>query len=71
MRHSDKASRQTTEGLSLLSIIDGSMSVHQNAPPIFGAQASWLCFGSGLAGRLYEASERGDHSLRWFVPLWA
>lgn len=47
----------------LLSIIEDSKREVQIIPPVFGAQASWLCFGSGLAGRLHHAAERGDNSL--------
>ena len=57
-----KASRSGPQG-PLLSILEGSKREVQIIPPVFGAQASWLCFGSDLAGRLHHAAERGDNSL--------
>ena len=47
----------------LMSLLEGSKREVQIIPPVFGAQASWLCFGSGLAGRLHHAAENGDNSL--------
>ena len=47
----------------LMSILEDSRREVQIIPPVFGVQASWLCFGTGLAGRLYHAAERGDNSL--------
>ena len=46
-----------------MSILEDSRREVQIIPPVFGVQASWLCFGSGLAGRLHHAAENGDNSL--------
>ena len=62
MLHRTKTPRSASQG-PLLSIIEDSKREVQIIPPVFGAQASWLCFGSGLAGRLHRAAERGDNSL--------
>lgn len=62
MLHRTKTPRPAPQGL-LLSIIEDSKREAQIIPPVFGVQASWLCFGTDLAKCLYDAYERRDFAL--------
>ena len=62
MPHRNKTQLSGPQG-PLFSILEANKREVQIIPPVFGVQASWLCFGAGLAGRLHTAAERGDNSL--------
>ena len=55
-------SKPSSNTLSLLAIIKTEQE-QKGTVPVFGVQASWLCFGSGLAARLLKDWESGKHSL--------
>lgn len=55
-------SKPSPHTLPLLAIIKTEQQP-QGPVPVFGIQASWLCFGSKLAARLLNDWESGKHSL--------